>query len=236
MDYTSLIHSIPVEWRHKNILHAEEINVMTCQSLNFVMQNYKCNKAVYRILNERCIQSVKKTRDKWNDILVDDICETDWENIMCIPWQSTVETKLRSFQYNIINRTLITNKKLYQWKLVDSDLCNFCKVEVETIEHLMYGCEKVAKLWQNVFGKLEQYLSVLHVVSNPRAIICGTNNCNNYKLINHILLIVKKYIYNSRCLKNVLSVNGAILMIKNCYVIEHQLAHQNNNPWLRKKI
>jgi len=236
MDYKSLIHSIPVDWRHKIFLQAEEINLVTCQSLDFVRQNYKCNKAVYMILNESCIQSVKNNRDKWSEILVEDISKTEWENIMCIPWQSTVETKLRSFQYNIISRTLITNKKLYQWKLVDSDLCQFCKVKEETIEHLMYGCDKVAKLWQAIFAKLEQYMNVFHVVSNPRAVICGTNNTNNYKLVNHILLIVKKYIYNSRCMNNVLSINGAILMIKKCYVIEYQLACQSNNPGLWGKF
>ena len=38
---------------------------------------------------------------------------------------------LSVWYYN--NRTLITNKKLYHRKLVDSDLCQFCKVEVETV-------------------------------------------------------------------------------------------------------
>jgi hypothetical protein len=32
----------------------------------------------------------------------------------------------------------------------DCNLCNFCKEEPETIEHLLWGCHKVSDLWHEL--------------------------------------------------------------------------------------
>ena len=236
LDYTGLIRSIPVEWKGKHVYQIENVKGMICKSLDFIAENYKCNKAVYGVLNETHSENVIKTRAKWSELVGETIEETEWQKIMCIPWETTVETKLRSFQYHIINRSLITNKNLYQWKLVESELCNFCKTNIESIEHLLFECKEVVKLWSEVIEKLGKYIDAQQIANNLKTIVCGINCTVNYKLINHLLLIVKKYIYNSRCLKNKLSVNGATRMISQCYEIELQIACQNGNQIIHGKF
>ena len=45
-------------------------------------------------------------------------------------------------------------------------------------DQIIYGSDKVAKLWQSVFVKLEPFMNVFRV-DNLMAVICGTNNANN---------------------------------------------------------
>ena len=100
----------------------------------------------------------------------------------------------------------------------------------------MFECKEVKQLWTDIFKKLEKYLMVEHIENNAKAVICGMNSSANYKILNHVLLIIKKYIYNSRCLNRPLSVIGATQMIAQCYEIEYQLAYQNACPVIQGKF
>ena len=44
----------------------------------------------------------------------------------------TIDTKLRIFQYKILNNILCVNKMLFKFRKVESPLCSFCKAEDET--------------------------------------------------------------------------------------------------------
>ncbi len=56
------------------------------------------------------------------------------------------KTKETSFQ--ILNRTIWTNRKAFRSRLADSASCDRCEEE-ETMEHLLYGCENYsAVIWR----------------------------------------------------------------------------------------
>ena len=46
--------------------------------------------------------------------------------------------------------SLLTNKKLFEWKVIDSALCKFCGVEIEDMEHLLNNCASLKPLWEIV--------------------------------------------------------------------------------------
>ena len=56
----------------------------------------------------------------------------DWKLIYLLPRMITVDTKLRVFQYKILNNILLVNKILFKFRKVESPLCSFCKAEDET--------------------------------------------------------------------------------------------------------
>ena len=56
----------------------------------------------------------------------------DWKLIYLLPRMITVDTKLRVFQYKILNNILLVNKMLFKFRKVESPLCSFCKAEDET--------------------------------------------------------------------------------------------------------
>ena len=62
----------------------------------------------------------------------------DWEKIYLLPFKTTLHTKLREFQYKILNRILYTNEMLFKFKKVDSPLCYFCGKELNTLEHFFF--------------------------------------------------------------------------------------------------
>ena len=46
----------------------------------------------------------------------------EWKKLYSLAFETTLDTKLREFQYKILNLIIFTNKKLYRFKMVDSPL------------------------------------------------------------------------------------------------------------------
>ena len=104
-------------------------------------------------------------------------------------------TKLRSFQYRLIHRSIVTNIQLCYWKISDSTLCTFCKKERESINHLFFQCNIVNELWlqvdnfMNLFSDTEIDLTWENVLWNS---IVPEDDCH---IKNYICLITKQFIY-----------------------------------------
>ena len=58
------------------------------------------------------------------------------------------EVKLRDSRFKINNRTLVTNTFLFKIKKKENNLCSYCNQEAESIIHLLFHCETVAKFWK----------------------------------------------------------------------------------------
>ena len=83
----------------------------------------------------------KKMNEKFPELQV------SWKEIYSLPFVVTIETKIREFQYKILNNIVFTNEKLFRLKMIDSPLCLFCKREVESLEHLLFLCEVTKMFW-----------------------------------------------------------------------------------------
>ena len=57
-----------------------------------------------------------------------------------LPRIATINTRLRVFQYKVLNNALYLNKHVYIFKLSETKLCSFCNQEDETIIHLSANC------------------------------------------------------------------------------------------------
>ena len=60
----------------------------------------------------------------------------------------TNHSKLRSFQYRMLNLAIVTNVDLHRWKIKSSPLCTFCKNENETMYHLFFFAPKLENFTQ----------------------------------------------------------------------------------------
>ena len=82
-----------------------------------------------------------------------------WKSIYLLPCMVTVDTKLKVFQYKILNNILFANKMLFKLNKVVSLLCSFCKAEDKTYIHystqltylLFFRCKKTSILWKKNF-------------------------------------------------------------------------------------
>ena len=78
----------------------------------------------------------------------------DLKRVYLLSFRTTLETKLREFQFKILNRIVFTNEKLFRFDMAESDKCAFCQTEVESIEHLLFSCKISSVFWKHVLSWL----------------------------------------------------------------------------------
>ena len=84
---------------------------------------------------------------KW-ETLVDDTVSIFWKVIYRVCFKSIGDNELKWFQYNKVNNILATKHYLYKIKLTESEKCQLCNSQTETISHLFSKCKKSEELWK----------------------------------------------------------------------------------------
>jgi len=143
LTWRSIIDAIPADWkaklREKSQSTNSEVNLIKCVSISEKrIPLHKVNsKMFYWKLIKRKVK--KPTSQIYISAKLGD-AGIDWTSVYSRLYKSTIDTKLRAFQFKILNNCLYLNQKLYMFKLVDSPKCNFCFNQNETIEHLFVEC------------------------------------------------------------------------------------------------
>ena len=136
--------------------------------------------------------------------------------------------KLRSFQYKLLMSAITTNIQLMYYKIRCTDNCTFCNFERETYAHLFYECICVKPLW-HFFESLTNYKVTSY------AVLLHNIEPNPTHVLNCIALLIKYYIYRTRCLNERLSVNQCRNYIERVKEIEHQIAIDKHKVSLHEK-
>ena len=116
---------------------------------------------------------------------------------------------LRSFQYMLIHRALVTNEYLYKCNIKDTDKCYFCGEFGETIEHLFWNCNIIRCLWMDFIEKLLPYINLKSYLEKKYVMFCIQNEEN--RLVNHLFILVKRYIYMTRCREKDVSLRSMLV-------------------------
>ena len=61
-----------------------------------------------------------------------------------------MESKLREFQYKVLNCIVFTNEKLFRFGITQSPLCTFRQKEDESMGHLLFSCKESCENWKHV--------------------------------------------------------------------------------------
>ena len=72
------------------------------------------------------------------------------------PFKLTKCTKLRWFQTCINHKILVTNKLLYQMKIIDNPTCSLCGNNEESIEPLFWKCPNTQQFLNKVKDKFQE--------------------------------------------------------------------------------
>lgn len=122
-----------------------------------------------------------------------------WNDIYMMPRKTTISSYMRCFQYKILNNALFLNNKLYIFKKTNSPLCSFCKSKDETVFHLFSECIYVLSMWSKLCSFFKKVFSLPSLT--PQTAIFGftkNEHLDKFYLFNHILLIFKSYVYQTR--------------------------------------
>ena len=77
----------------------------------------------------------QKLTNKYPNIVI------KWQKVHSLAFQTTLESKIREFQYKTLNCIVFTNEKLCRFGFVESPISTFCQEFGESVEHLLFSCK-----------------------------------------------------------------------------------------------
>ena len=132
----------------------------------------------------------------------------DWQKAYTLAFLSTKDTKLRTFQFKFLRRRIATNDFRYKVGITSNDLCSFCNLYVETLEHIFWSCPFTQAFWINVTEWINLNTPSLQTYHFPMSMT---------------LLIARHYMYVSRVRGNIPQHSSFIRLLTTTKEIE-----QNN--------
>ena len=151
----SVLNALPSQWRdslNRSLYSVKKaFNLQEKIVLRLNGQNTSINKAVsktiYKELRNRVI-TIPSAQEKYGSSFVSDTL--DWPEIYSLPHRVTSDTKLRQFQFKLLNKYLATNAFLYKIGVASSPLRSFCEKENESLEHIFIYCNYAEEFWAEV--------------------------------------------------------------------------------------
>ena len=220
VEFNQLLVAIPRQWKSDLKTTSD-----TETSENFYQQCLKKPKLanyLYRKLNQQDQKPL--TMDKWvHDLGVNNSqVEKAFSKIVSI----TNIPKYRSFQFRLLHKALITNRDLMRWGIVSSDACSFCGEHSEDYLHLFCLCPRLKPLLEAARVMCIN-LDNLDVAPTPEMIILNHVSKKARSATNFIYLVLKQYIYRTRCLKSEPCVQEFKQIISNFQCVEKYIAIKN---------
>ena len=188
-----MIHNIAYSWK-TNIKNENTPKPTTI--LNQLIKTKHTNKYVYNLLRKNKICQEKKSEEKWTEQFNEE--NPDLKLIYTTSLQATKDIKIQFFNYNFLMRIIPPNRYLLKCNIWHTALCDFCSMDIETINHLFWECIHVQNFWTNLSILLQEYN--VHIQFNLRYKLLGITGKNRteIQLKNYIILLWKYFIFKSK--------------------------------------
>ena len=160
----------------------------------------------------------KKMNDKYPELTV------DWGKIYSLSFTVTVETKIREFQYKLLNNIIFTNEKLFRFKMTESPMCTFCQKEIESLEHLLFYCNITKDFWRDFSSWLTKQNIFMEILTLINILFGVFNNNEDSIILNHLILIGKFFIYKCKLNKVNPILRVFLEKIRSVYHVEKKIA------------
>ena len=145
----SLIRTIPQSWR-KLLNEQERVITVENTSTQELLRTKKVVRWAY-------LNFIRKTEirpiacEKWQDELK--LSGThNWDMVFNRTYIVSDDRKLRWLQFQCLHRFLPTNKRLYMHGLIETNKCRHCPMYQESIAHLFWHCQNVARFWRQLIN------------------------------------------------------------------------------------
>ena len=213
--YMSLISAIPEHG--KLFLHTEGFIDNQVTKIDSIAGLQKVSRWIYHDkLSTDCI--LRRVAGTWNIKLNSDLNVNDIKLCFKAITTCTHTVKLQDFQYRLLLNKIFCNDILIYWKKVDSNLCNICYNNKQTITHLMFYCRKIRPIWCRIQALLRR--AGINCTFNAKNVILNKVVENTNDACNVITLICKQFIYRCKCQDEILTFKDVVYQIKTYYRIE----------------
>ena len=150
------------------------------ESISVILRDQKGTTSIREIMNKGASNQSTGLL-KWTEELAMN-SETNWQHIYTIPKKCNVNARIRFFQYQVLHRSLLTNRKLSLFNLIDTEIWDNCD-KVETVTHLLLECQQLDNLWRGIEGWIHLNINE-KVIFNKRSILLGSPE--NSTIVNYI--------------------------------------------------
>ena len=138
IDYYGLVKSIRVYW--KRILNSSstagsESSISLC---NLSVSKTPVSDVYLELVSRKGM--VIQQADVWKVVFNLNINCNEYLKFYTNRYSITNSAKLCSFQYNILNGTLVLNEYVFKDRRRNTNPCSFCDIHVETATHFFYDC------------------------------------------------------------------------------------------------
>ena len=202
LQYNSIVSAIPKEWKRllqtKNEGSSEKIK----SNIEIVTMVKKPTKWYYK----HCTRNRHCQFDaycKWQTRTKSECSYKEFIECFRNINRLTNYSKLRGFQYRLLNNAIILNDRLMLWNIKSTDKCSNCNSDRETALHFFVEC-KAAK---TVYGWAQCYLEKTCNIKidstqlKPDQIIYNKSAQKPVGIIEALILMSKYYLYRSKCLQ-----------------------------------
>ena len=227
MEYNSIISAIPRQWRKhmrdQNNPHIHMENIKSYDKFTKIIE--QTQKTVTKHIHAQLIRKKGKSislSDKWSE-------RTNIHHIDTQTWfrhinKITIYNVLRSFQYKLLHRIIYFNDKLLLFNIANTNKCDFCNDETDSIEHRFWQCRITKELWSEIM----QWYNQLANTNMKCTYALVISNNSNFILLDFIILSTKYYIYKCFIAKSRPTLENLVNEIKYFENIEKDIAIRRN--------
>ena len=198
-----------------------------------------CVKSAAKLFYKQLLNSINKKTERscfgyWERVTASQL---NWNTVFERIYYTTIDTKLRNFQFKLIHNIFPDNRILYKMGLVNNELCTFCNAERDSITHYLWSCPTAKQYWNAVKAWID-IVFTLNVDLSLKTVLFGSKFVTEDKkdnLINLILLIAKQYLHYCKWTKNIPSILILKEKVKQREKIEKDIAFQNNKIEVHNK-
>lgn len=188
---------------------------------------YKFMSRMYTLLmKEGPKPGFHNSRLRWESALGVTIDDRLWTDLCRDSLSTTINTRYRMINYNILHQLYLTPEKIHSFKPELSDICFRCNTETGTFIHCTWQCTKVIPFWHEICSILTIVTGVkvppdpeLCLLGNMKH-ICGSLKKAQQKFIQIALSVAKKCIAISWKSDSLLVVNRWSSELNSCIPME----------------
>ena len=201
LEYIGLLQAIPKDWHEKLKVNSEGEQANTDLTLSIKSRLKSIYKITSRDIYWELIDSKSKnptSLETWLDLFP--FLETiDWAEIFKLANRITHEPALQTLQYKILNRTLNCRHNLCNWKITQSDLCNYCQDKsVDTLEHHLVFCPISVEFWNSLKWWINDHMDVTFQFSTCEILLGVPFRGNSDLLLLNCFILLGKWYINKR--------------------------------------
>ena len=136
----------------------------------------------------------------------------DRSTIYQMPHTLSISNKAKELHYKIVHGYVATNRLLHKMNIIDSDICDFCDQQEQTLCHLFYECRLVKEFWASVQSWLTTECGV-NCDFCLKTVLFGVLEKDNF--LNTVICYARLHIMNCKVQKIQICMDRFIVYLEN---------------------